>query len=181
MGDDMVVHLLGMNTKRNAPSCRVKTLLWGRTQPLAILGLKQEPDFVLGADVVYGSDPEVWDTLLETIKAFSGSSTLVVIASVCRTQCDARPFWKMVQEDFNMKFLPQSLLHPAFRGDGEGSCLVHVLRRKEGSKERKQEKEAGRGVQAAKKEEPDQSLKGVTLNSETSFKSASEREDAVVS
>merc|ERR1739848_861815 len=75
-GDDKVLDLLGMNVKRNAPSCQVEKLLWGRTEPLAILGLK-EPDFVLAADVVYGSDPEVWDVLLETIKVLSGSSTLV--------------------------------------------------------------------------------------------------------
>ena len=49
---------------------------------------------------------------------------------------------RSVQEDFKMKLLPQSLLHPAFRGDDDGSCLIHVLRRHEASKERKQEKEA---------------------------------------
>ena len=27
-------------------------------------GLKQEPDFVLAADVVYGSNLEVWDALV---------------------------------------------------------------------------------------------------------------------
>lgn len=55
--------------------------LWGRTEPLAILGLK-DPDFVLVADAVFGSDPEVWDVLLETIKALCESSTLMVIANV---------------------------------------------------------------------------------------------------
>merc|ERR1712216_87788 len=75
-GDDMVVHLLGKNMERTAPSCQVKKLLWG-TQ--AALELKQH-DFVLAADVVYGSDSAVWDALLETIRALSGSSTLVVIA-----------------------------------------------------------------------------------------------------
>ena len=62
----------------------------------------------------------------------------------------------MVPEDFKMKLLPQSLLHLDVRGDGDGSCLNHVLRRHE---VRKQEKEAGRGVQAVKKDEPDQSQK----------------------
>ena len=117
-----MLDLLSVNAKRNAPSCQVEKLLWGRTnfiEPFTIFGLK-EPDFVLAADVVYGSDPEVWDALLETIKALSGSSTLVVIANVCGTQCDARPFYKMVQEDFKMKLLPQSLLHPDFRGDSVG-------------------------------------------------------------
>ena len=66
----------------------------------------------------------------------------------------------MVQKDFKMKLLPQSLLHPDFHGDGEGSCLIHVLRRKEVSNERKQEKEVRRGVQAVKKEELQESQKG---------------------
>ena len=87
----------------------------------------------------------------------------------------------MAQKDFKMTLLPQSFLSPAFRGDGEGSCLVHVLRRKEVSKKRKQEKVAGRVVQAEKRDEPDQSQKRDTLNSETSMKSASEHEDAAVS
>ena len=95
----MVIHLLSKNVERKAPSCKVKKLLWG-AEPKAVLKLKQEPDFVLAADVVYGS-PDVWDVLLETIKALSGSNTLVVIANVRRTQCDARPFYKMVKENFN--------------------------------------------------------------------------------
>ena len=86
----------------------------------------------------------------------------------------------MVQKDFKMKLLPQSLLHPDFRGDGEGSCLIHVLRREEVSKEMNQEKEVRRGVQAAKEDEPHQSHKQVTPNSDTSINSASECEDAVV-
>merc|ERR1719356_2084195 len=45
-GDDMVLHLLGENMERNAPSCQVKTLLWG-PQPQAAFEVKQEPDFVL--------------------------------------------------------------------------------------------------------------------------------------
>ena len=44
------------------------------------LGLKQEPDFVLAANVVY--DREMWDSLVETIKGLSGSSTLVMMANV---------------------------------------------------------------------------------------------------
>ena len=79
----------------------------------------------------------------------------------------------MVQKDFKMKLLPQSLLHPDFRGDGEGSCHIHVLRRKE---DRKQKKEVRRGVQAAKKDEPPQRPRRGT-----SITSASEHEDAVLS
>ena len=70
----MVIHLLSKNVERKAPSCKVKKLLWG-TEPKAALKLKQEPDFVLAADVVYGSSPEVWDALLETIKALPGQLT----------------------------------------------------------------------------------------------------------
>merc|ERR1712048_450220 len=102
--------------ERNAPSCHVKKLLWGTT-PQAALELKQEADFVLAADVVYGSSPEVWDALVETMKALSGSRTLVMIANVRRIQCDDRTFWDMVQKDFKIKLLPQSVLPRAFRGD----------------------------------------------------------------
>ena len=84
----------------------------------------------------------------------------------------------MVQKDFKMKLLPQSLLHTDFRGDGEGSCHIHVLRRKE---DRKQKKEVRRGVQAAKSDEPHQGQQKGTPNSSTSITSASERECAVVS
>ena len=47
-GDDTVLHLLGMNTERNAPSplCKAQKLLWGTAEPLGALGL-EEPDFVL--------------------------------------------------------------------------------------------------------------------------------------
>jgi len=128
-GDDAVLHLLGMNTQRNAPSCQVEKLFWGSIEPLTVLGLKQEPDFVLAAGVVY--DPEVWDKLLDTLKALSGSSTLVVIADQRRPKLDTGPFYKALSEGFEMKLLPQSLLHPAFRRQGVNSLLIHVLRRKD--------------------------------------------------
>ena len=71
-----------------------------------------------------------------------------------------------VQEDFKLKLLPQSLLHPAFRGDGDGSCLIHVLRRTEVSKQRAHQKEVARGAQVAKQDEPHQSQTRSTPNSE---------------
>eukprot|EP00747_Dinoflagellata_sp_TGD_P096942 gnl/TRDRNA2_/TRDRNA2_166985_c0_seq3.p1 gnl/TRDRNA2_/TRDRNA2_166985_c0~~gnl/TRDRNA2_/TRDRNA2_166985_c0_seq3.p1 ORF type:complete len:345 (-),score=56.72 gnl/TRDRNA2_/TRDRNA2_166985_c0_seq3:18-1004(-) len=83
-GDDAVLQLLGTNMQRNAPSCRVEKLYWGSAEPLAALGLRQEPDFVLAADVVYGRDLEVWSALVETIKALAGSDTLVVITNMRR-------------------------------------------------------------------------------------------------
>ena len=42
-GDDTLLHLLGMNTERNA---LVQKLLLGTAEPLGALGL-EEPDFVL--------------------------------------------------------------------------------------------------------------------------------------
>lgn len=127
-GDDAVLHLLGMNMERNAPSCWVEKLLWGSTEPLAALGLRQEPDFVLAANVVY--DPKAWDALVETIKALSGSSTLAVIANMRGPEHDAAPFYKALSQEFAIKLLSQSLLHPAFRRHGDFSCLIHVLKRK---------------------------------------------------
>merc|ERR1712078_695677 len=78
-GDNAALHLLGINMERNAPSCRVEKLFWGSTAPLTVLGLKQEPDFLLAANVVY--DRNSWDALVKTA-ALSGSGTLVTIASV---------------------------------------------------------------------------------------------------
>ena len=58
-----------------------------------------------------------------------------------------------------MKLLPQSLLHPALHGDSDGSCFIHVLRRKDVSKDERRDEEVGRGVQAADQGEPHQSQK----------------------
>ena len=127
-GDAQVLHLLGMNTERNAPSCQVEKLFWGSAEPLTALGLKQEPDFLLAANVVY--DPEVWDALVKTINDLSGSSTLVVIASVRRPKHDAGPFFTTLSKEFEMKLLSQRLLHPDFRRNDGFRCLIHVLRRK---------------------------------------------------
>ena len=49
---------------------------------------------------------------------------------VLRSKCDPRPFYEALQEEFETKSLPQSLLGPAFRKRGVGSCLIHVLRRR---------------------------------------------------
>ena len=124
-GDDAQLHLLSMNMQRNAPSCQVQKLFWGSAEPLTALGLKQKPDFVLAASVVY--DPEWWDALLDTIKTLSGSSTLVLFAAgKRRRKLDVGPFYMALSEEFDMKLLPQSLLHPAFRRQG----VIHVLKRK---------------------------------------------------
>merc|ERR1712003_475697 len=104
-GDDAVLHLLDTNTQRNAPSCHVEKLFWGSAEPFTVLGLKQEPDFVLASSVLY--DPEVWEKLLDTLKALTGSSTLVVIADPRRSNIDTAPFYKAVSEGCEMKLLPQ--------------------------------------------------------------------------
>ena len=40
--DDKVLHLLGKNVQRNAPSCRVvKKLFWGSSESQTVLGLKE--------------------------------------------------------------------------------------------------------------------------------------------
>ena len=90
---------------------------------------------MLAANVVY--DREMWDSLVETIKGLSGSSTLVVMANVQRPKLDAGPFYETLSKEFEMKMLSQSALHPAFRKHGAYSCFIHLLRRKEASEERK--------------------------------------------
>lgn len=40
------------------------------------------------------------------------------------------PFFETLSEQFEMKLLSQSLLHPSFRKHGVGSCLIHMMRRK---------------------------------------------------
>ena len=69
-----VLHLLDIITERNALSYWVEKLFWGSLQPLTPLGLKQEPDFVLAADVVYGSNLEVWDVLVEKKRRCQGAA-----------------------------------------------------------------------------------------------------------
>ena len=93
-----------------------------------MLGLKQEPDFVLASGVMY--DPEVWDRLLGTLKALSGSSTLVLLANRRRPNLDATPFYDALSEDFDMVELSQSLLHQDFRRQGANTLMIHALRRK---------------------------------------------------
>merc|ERR1712151_335810 len=129
-GDGEVLELLGMNTGRNAPSTRVEKLSWGSAGPVAALGLRQEPDFVLAADVVYGGNPEAQDALVESIKALSGGSTLVGIAQLLRRRSEVGLFYEDLSEEFEIRSLPQRLLHPAYHGHGLNSCQIHMLRRK---------------------------------------------------
>eukprot|EP00747_Dinoflagellata_sp_TGD_P061071 gnl/TRDRNA2_/TRDRNA2_152348_c0_seq3.p1 gnl/TRDRNA2_/TRDRNA2_152348_c0~~gnl/TRDRNA2_/TRDRNA2_152348_c0_seq3.p1 ORF type:complete len:172 (+),score=37.77 gnl/TRDRNA2_/TRDRNA2_152348_c0_seq3:1-516(+) len=145
-GDDAVLQMLSTNMNRNAPGCRVTKLFWGSAEPLATLGLKkQDLDFVLAADVVYGKDLE-WGALVQTIKEIAGRDTLVVIANLHRYPVGHPKgegidgaFFQALLEDFDAKLLPQSLLQPTFRKHGAGSCLIHVLRKKK--KRRRDENE----------------------------------------
>ena len=115
-GDDAVLQLLRTNTDCNAPSCRVKKLSWGSAEPLAMLKRKREPDFVLAADVVYGSDLEQWSALVKTIKGLSGSNTLVLIANVHRypvghpnSEGTDGAFYEALSKKFEVMPLSQSL------------------------------------------------------------------------
>eukprot|EP00746_Dinoflagellata_sp_MGD_P143867 gnl/MRDRNA2_/MRDRNA2_76638_c0_seq1.p1 gnl/MRDRNA2_/MRDRNA2_76638_c0~~gnl/MRDRNA2_/MRDRNA2_76638_c0_seq1.p1 ORF type:complete len:174 (+),score=47.23 gnl/MRDRNA2_/MRDRNA2_76638_c0_seq1:555-1076(+) len=106
-----------------------------------MLHLKQAPDFVLAADVVYGTDMKQRRALVKTIKAVSGSYTLVIIANVHRYPLNhpkARrkdgDFYKALSDEFDIELLPQAALHPDFRRHGAGSCLIHVLRRSQRKK-----------------------------------------------
>merc|ERR1712032_926397 len=119
-----------MNTECNAPACQVERLFWGRSEPLTA-PLKKVLDVVLAANVVY--DLKAWDALLETTKALSGSNTLAVIANLCRPKLHIGLISKTLSDEFEIKLLPQNLLHPAYRRHGNFRCLMHVLTRKEGS------------------------------------------------
>merc|ERR1712032_827348 len=95
-------------------------LYWGSGKTLTKLGLlRYELDFVLAATVVFGDDVHQWDALLETIKAVSGSNTLVVIANLHslplghpNREAMDRAFYAPLLEDFEVRLLPDSLLHP---------------------------------------------------------------------
>ena len=51
-GDNDVLELCCVNMESSTPSCRVLKLFWSDTQPVTVLGLKQELDFVLAANVL---------------------------------------------------------------------------------------------------------------------------------
>merc|ERR1712151_134280 len=103
-----------MGMKRNAPSCQAQKLLWGCDEPQAALELEQEPDFVLAADILYGPESNQ-DALVHAIKGLSGRDTLVVFASVNRPTVDSGNFFEKLTPNFDMKLLPQSLMHPTVR------------------------------------------------------------------
>merc|ERR1719161_2812768 len=131
-GDEAVLQRLSSNMERNAPRCQVTKLYWGNPEPLTRLGSPtKELDFVLATDVVFGDDMQQWVALVETIKAVSGTNTLVVIANLRHPNREAidRAFYKPILEEFEVKQLPQSLLHPTFRRQN-GSCPIQVLKRK---------------------------------------------------
>merc|ERR1712050_706187 len=112
--------------------CQVRKLRWGSAEPLTALGLKQPPDFMLAADVLYGSDSKVRDALVETIRALSGINTVVVIASVNRLRDEVGSFYDLLSDEFELKLLPQGLLYPTSRTRDVCGCQIHVLRRKDG-------------------------------------------------
>eukprot|EP00747_Dinoflagellata_sp_TGD_P179800 gnl/TRDRNA2_/TRDRNA2_31199_c0_seq1.p1 gnl/TRDRNA2_/TRDRNA2_31199_c0~~gnl/TRDRNA2_/TRDRNA2_31199_c0_seq1.p1 ORF type:complete len:251 (-),score=42.49 gnl/TRDRNA2_/TRDRNA2_31199_c0_seq1:119-763(-) len=132
-GDEVVLQLLKKNAERNAPQCRVEKLRWGSADPLTMLGLKQDLDFVLATEVLFGDNLEQWSALVETIKMVSGSNTLVLISNHANhfqsTGMDGA-LYKMLDQHFEVKLLSQSLLHPSFRKNGDESCFLYALRKR---------------------------------------------------
>ena len=51
-----------------------------------MLGLKQELDFVLATELVFGDDLGQWTMLVETMKMFSRRSTLCFIANHAKSK-----------------------------------------------------------------------------------------------
>merc|ERR1712217_798813 len=95
---------------------------------MTTLKLKQVPDVVLATGVLY--DSEAFDVLVQTITDLSGIDTLVLFASVVKTRFDDLPFFEKLSKTFEMTLLPQSLMDPGIPTQGDGSCRIHVLRRK---------------------------------------------------
>ncbi len=81
-GDLDVVNVAKRNMKHNTAECRhsvrAAQLPWGSDHWLAQLKLPGLVDAVLMSDVVYGSDPGVWQKLVHTLKALAGPGTLLL-------------------------------------------------------------------------------------------------------
>ena len=147
-GDPDALHLLRENARDNVsevPDCvgsmRVEELRWGSRKPLKRLGLKKKADLVMASDVVYGSDPEKWRALLDTLKSLCGKKTLAVIANMQRYPLhhklsEARVLERELEGvGFEVMRAPQAALHPDAQGTGgANSCALFLCRhaRKQG-------------------------------------------------
>ena len=139
-GDEAVLGLLQENVSRQAwasgkeEPVRVSQLKWGAPAVLESLGLHAAVGLVLATGVVYGSDPEGWSGLVDSIIQLSDESTLVLLAhgqgaapGLHRTE---GPFFDRVAKHFNFVAVPMHTIHPSYRRSG---CVIHALRRRPGS------------------------------------------------
>jgi hypothetical protein len=89
-GDLDVVNVAKRNIKHNTSECRhsvrAAQLLWGSDHWLAQLQLPGPVAVVLMSDVVYGSDPGLWEKLVHTLKALAGPGTLLLQAETFRLE-----------------------------------------------------------------------------------------------
>lgn len=102
-GDQDVVALASRNLRLNCGSSivrhppRTATLPWGDESALARMSLEASTvDAVLLSDVVYGSNPGVWQRLISTLLALSSPDTLILQAETERRDGQYEPYWEFL-------------------------------------------------------------------------------------
>jgi len=131
-GDTAALPLLRMNVRRNYRDgsdgvVRVMNLRWG--EPLGEK-VDSQPDVVLAADVVYGTDRAaraVWKALLVTLEQLLGPASLLLLAQTRRYRQEDK-FFRRLRELFRCTLLPQSALGDDFgsRKAADGGPLFTV-------------------------------------------------------
>lgn len=101
-GDPDVVTVLkdnlAANTQGTEHTVAVQTLPWGSAYHLALLGLDQgRPNVVVLTDVVYGSNPGVWEKLVMTLHEVCSRDTLVLQAETYRLEGRYDEYWGMLE------------------------------------------------------------------------------------
>ncbi|KAL1512202.1 hypothetical protein AB1Y20_005466 [Prymnesium parvum] len=132
-GYEDVLHLLKENVsacvQTSASPLHVRSLRWGTPDPIEQLGLSAAPDVLIATGCVYGSDPRVFEDLVQTMDALSGPHTLVLMchgngAAPGVHELDG-PFYSLASQYFDSFRISQYTLHPDHQG-----CQIHCLRKR---------------------------------------------------
>jgi len=120
-GDNHVLEIMNQNFQRNeCESLRLVKLKWGCKDPLKKMDLAKV-DLVIGTGLVYGKDPQVWESLSDTLVKICGKKTLVLLShgngaapKVHKLKGD---FYESVKQHFDVIQIPTN----------HHGCQIHAL------------------------------------------------------
>ena len=125
-GDDDVIQLLHLNALHNKSSIQIKKLQWINHIDKSLSNEYYQPHILLAADVIYGNDENVWNSLLNTIKSLMYEHTILLMCNKRRHHKGQEYIINDLKQNFKYQKIQDDILIHKFTFKKKGKKRKHI-------------------------------------------------------